>query len=110
MEGGKINKALYVDADGKRVYVCCGGCIATIKKDPAKYIKAIEDKGEKVAVLQTTCPVMGGAVNKDLYVDADGKRIYICCKGCEATVKKDPAKYIKVIEDKGEAVNDIPKK
>ncbi len=43
---------------------------------------------------QTTCPVMGGAVNPKLYVDADGYRIYVCCGGCISAVKADPAKYI----------------
>ena len=50
---------------------------------------------------QTKCPVMGGDVNKNLYVDADGKRIYVCCPGCISTVKKDPQKYIKELEAKG---------
>jgi YHS domain-containing protein len=43
--GGKINKAIYVDYQGKRVYFCCDACPAVFKKDPAKYIKALEDKG-----------------------------------------------------------------
>ena len=43
---------------------------------------------------QTTCPVMGGAVNTNMYVDADGYRIYVCCGGCIGAVKADPAKYI----------------
>lgn len=50
---------------------------------------------------QTTCPVMGGAVNKALYVDHAGKRIYVCCGGCIGTVKADPAKYIRKLEAEG---------
>lgn len=51
---------------------------------------------------QTLCPVMTkNQVNKNLYVDADGKRIYVCCKGCIGAVKKDPAKYIKQLEAEG---------
>ena len=34
-------------------------------------------------VPQTTCPVMQGSpVNKSLYVDTEGYRIYVCCGGC----------------------------
>jgi hypothetical protein len=47
--GGKINKAQYVDVDGKRIYVCCPGCIGKIKADPAKYIKKLEDAGVTLA-------------------------------------------------------------
>jgi YHS domain-containing protein len=50
---------------------------------------------------QTTCPVMGGAVDKNTFVDIDGKRIYVCCGGCIAKVKKDPAKYVKKLEAEG---------
>lgn len=53
MTNNVINKAQYVDVDGKRIYVCCGSCIPTIKKDPAKYVKQMEAEGitlEKVPV------------------------------------------------------------
>jgi len=43
--GGKINKAQYADVKGKRIYVCCPGCIGKIKADPDKYIKQMETKG-----------------------------------------------------------------
>jgi YHS domain-containing protein len=43
--GGPINKSQYVDYDGKRIYVCCGGCTGKIKKDPAKYVKQLESEG-----------------------------------------------------------------
>jgi len=50
---------------------------------------------------QETCPVMGGKIIKTQYVDHDGKRIYVCCKGCIAPIQKDPAKYIKALEADG---------
>ena len=101
---GKIDNNLYVDADGKRIYVCCAGCIEKVKADPQKYIKQLEDKGitlYKNPVFQTTCPVGEGKIDKNLYVDADGKRIYVCCAGCIEKVKADPQKYIKQLEDQG---------
>lgn len=50
---------------------------------------------------QTTCPVTGEKIHKDLYVDHDGKRIYVCCRGCEAKVEKNFEKYEKKLEDEG---------
>ncbi len=102
--GGAIDKNLYIDHDGKRVYICCKGCEAPLKKDPAKYIKALEAEGVTVAKLQTECPVMDGVIDKSLYVDHGGKRIYVCCQGCIAAVKKDPAKTIKSMEAAGVAL------
>ncbi len=37
---------------------------------------------------QTVCPVLGGNVNKQVYVDYKGNRIYFCCKGCDGSSSK----------------------
>jgi len=59
-------------------------------------------------VAQTTCPVMGGKINKKLYVDYKGKRIYVCCQGCINVIKADPEKYIIKLEKEGVKLQDIP--
>ena len=66
-------------------------------------------ESETVPGKQTTCPVMKGkAINPDLYVDADGRRIYVCCPGCLATVKADPGKYISEMEAAGIELEKAP--
>ncbi len=60
------------------------------------------------AVSQTTCPIMGGEVNKELFVDVEGKRIYVCCPYCIGEIEKDPVKYIKALEDAGQVLEDAP--
>ena len=107
--GGKINKSLFVDHEGQRIYVCCAGCLAPIKKDPAKYIKKMAEKGEAPAKLQTTCPVMGGKINKAQFVDHEGKRIYVCCPGCIGKIKADPAKYVEKLKKAGVTIDSTPK-
>jgi YHS domain-containing protein len=47
-----------------------------------------------VAGEQTTCPVMGGPINKDIFVEYQGKKVYFCCNGCPDIFKADPAKYL----------------
>jgi hypothetical protein len=47
--GGKINKKQFADVNGKRIYVCCPGCIKKIKADPAKYVKQLEGSGVTLA-------------------------------------------------------------
>jgi YHS domain-containing protein len=59
---------------------------------------------------QTVCPVQGGEINKNMYVDYKGKRIYVCCEACIADVKKDPEKYIKKLADMGQEVETISAK
>lgn len=60
------------------------------------------------AVPQSTCPIMGNEVNKELYVDVLGKRIYVCCPYCIGEIEKDPAKYIKDLEDSGQELELAP--
>jgi YHS domain-containing protein len=57
---------------------------------------------------QSTCPVMGGDIDKSLYVDYKGKRIYVCCEGCVAKLKKNPEKYLKKLEKMGQTPVDVP--
>ena len=95
--GGAINKALYADVQNQRIYVCCQGCVGAIKADPAKAFAGLQKNGEYAESLQKTCPVMGGPVNPKLSVDYEGRRLYACCAGCLAPLRKDPAKYAKRI-------------
>ncbi|HIJ72043.1 MAG TPA: efflux RND transporter periplasmic adaptor subunit [Planctomycetes bacterium] len=43
---------------------------------------------------QKTCPVMGGPINKDIFIDYKGKKVYFCCPGCESRFRENPEKYI----------------
>lgn len=46
--GGKISKTVYADYNGKRVYFCCAGCVATFNADPEKYVKKLTAAGVKL--------------------------------------------------------------
>ncbi|MEW6429293.1 MAG: hypothetical protein AB1568_14800 [Thermodesulfobacteriota bacterium] len=59
---------------------------------------------------QTVCPVMGGKIDRNLYVDVKGKRIYICCLACEDAIKVEPDKYIEKIQKRGETVEESPRR
>ncbi|MFA6104310.1 MAG: hypothetical protein WCV67_14980 [Victivallaceae bacterium] len=77
------------------------------KADPSK-TAASDTSVAKKGKAQTLCPVMGGEIDKNLYVDVKGKRIYVCCKGCVGMVKADPGKYIKILEDQGVEIEKAP--
>ena len=61
-------------------------------------------------VSQKTCPVMGNPIDKNIFVDYNGKRVYFCCAGCIATFNKDPEKYLKILAERGEAPEEIGNK
>lgn len=59
---------------------------------------------------QTLCPVMGGAVNTNVFTVYEGKKIYFCCGGCVAPFKKDPAKFISKMEKDGVVLEKVAPK
>ena len=57
---------------------------------------------------QTVCPVLGGNIDKNVYADYQGKRIYFCCLGCDTEFKKDPEKYLKKLKEEGVTLEPAP--
>ncbi len=49
-------------------------------------------------ILQKTCPVMGLPIDKNIYVDYEGRRVYFCCQMCVDTFNKDPQKYLAIVD------------
>ncbi len=35
-------KEIYTDYEGRRIYFCCEGCVATFNKDPQKFLSAMD--------------------------------------------------------------------
>lgn len=58
---------------------------------------------------QTKCPVMAGNIDKKVYADYKGKRVYFCCSGCLEEFRKDPDKVIKKMEAEGVTLEKAPK-
>jgi hypothetical protein len=47
---------------------------------------------------QKVCPVTGlplDSMGGPIPVDVVGRRVFICCEGCTASLKKDPEKFLK---------------
>jgi membrane fusion protein, copper/silver efflux system len=86
--GGIIDPNQFVDVDGKRIYICCAGCDPAIRADPATYVRKLEAEGITVARLQTHCPIMNLPIDRALYHDHAGWRIYVCCPGCLDEVRE----------------------
>lgn len=59
-------------------------------------------KGNAPLKSQTFCPVMGGPIDKKLYADYKGMRVYFCCEGCIYQFKRTPSMYIKTSKRYGE--------
>jgi len=81
----------------------CEGCSGCSKKSVEKAEQKVELKS------QTTCPVMGGAIQKETFVDYNGKRIYFCCTPCVEEFNKNPEKYLDKLEKEGVKLEEAPR-
>jgi hypothetical protein len=90
------------------------GCTASKKDDPSKggpdpKAQSAEDAevAEALAQLsaedrtaaeeQKVCPVTDerlGSMGKPFKVTVEGQDVFLCCKGCEETIKADPQTYL----------------
>jgi hypothetical protein len=69
----------------------------TAKRSKKSGLAKLSAADEQLAKQQKICPVtqadldsMGGPIP----VDVAGRRVFICCKGCEKPLKADPEKYL----------------
>ncbi|MDD5458592.1 MAG: YHS domain-containing protein [Phycisphaerae bacterium] len=77
--------------------ITLGGCKK--KEEPAAPVPTMEKMAGDTAkvvegVEQTMCPVMGGKINKNIFIEHNGKKVYFCCQGCVEEFKKNPEKYM----------------
>jgi YHS domain-containing protein len=98
---GRVGVLLYlgVAALVLGAYLGLAGCQKETPKTPVKTMTAKPSEatpGQPVAQLaeQTMCPVMGGAIDKTIFTEYKGKKVYFCCKGCVDTFNANPEKYV----------------
>ena len=57
---------------------------------------------------QTTCPMMGTPIDKKVFVDYKGKRVYFCCADCPEKFRADADAQMKKMTDAGVILEDAP--
>ncbi|TWU46772.1 hypothetical protein [Rubripirellula reticaptiva] len=113
---GSMGDPIAVDFDGQKVFVCCAGCVATVKADPTKYAAGRAQITVTTSTLadaaaiaaQKVCPVMDeplGGMGTPIKVMVGNKPIYLCCKGCIKKIQAEPAKYLAMVYPAGKTAS-----
>jgi YHS domain-containing protein len=79
---------------------------AGVAADPTAGL--MDKSGPLVGKQQTACPVQHGRINKELYADYQGQRVYFCCPECIPIFKKNPEAYLKRMEQEGVTPEKVP--
>jgi len=64
------------------------------KTKPAAPPPAEANAAAATEIEQIICPVMEGPVNKDIFTEYKGKKVYFCCAQCKGEFEKNPEKYL----------------
>jgi len=96
-----------VDADAvefvfnnRYVRVCCGGCAKKFNRLPAEWFPKLDAAviaARKPGYTLETCPVSGeklGSMGEPVDIVIANRLVRLCCKGCVAEARKDPAKVL----------------
>ncbi len=102
--GGKIDKNVYADYQGQRIYFCCPSCVESFFNEPEKYMNKLHENKVLLESIQEYCPVMTGHtipcfINKDIHTDYKGRRVYFCSDECRRSFLKAPDKYLEYLRD-----------
>jgi YHS domain-containing protein len=91
---GRAGVLAYLTVAGLVFGVSMGvaGCQKQTPTAPAK--TAATAPGAAQVAEQTTCPVMGGAIDKAIFVEYQGKKVYFCCTGCIEKFNAHPEQYV----------------
>jgi YHS domain-containing protein len=93
--GEAIMKDVFIDFQGQRIYFCCAGCEKQLLADPEKYFKIFAEQNILLESIQKVCPVSGKPINKNIYADYKGRRVYFDSEKSKEVFLKDPEIYLK---------------
>lgn len=103
-----LTAALSAGCAGSRGGSCRGGsCSVSSAAEslPPRRSEAMQSGVVDSAVrgkAQQNCPVTGeklGSMGPPIPVSVKGRTIQVCCEGCVSAVRKNPDKYLKIVDD-----------
>lgn len=96
------------------VRFCCAGCRGNFQKDPAKYLKLLDNAAaaqQRASYPLKTCPVSGqqlGSMGDPAEMVLAGRLVRLCCPPCAEEVRKNPSRVLSQINAARHAVSPEP--
>jgi len=101
---GGMGEGVDVIFNNRLVRLCCADCQKDLAKDPAKYLKQIDEaviKAQKDKYPLKKCVVTGeslGSMGDAVDYVAGNRLVRFCCSGCIDKLKANPTFYLQKIE------------
>ncbi len=79
------------------------------QNDSDKAIRVEDNAAEsKTLIRQTADALSGKPINRNIYADHEGERVYFCCADSKKVFLADPEVYLKVFQRLGVTLEDTP--
>ncbi|HVJ79856.1 MAG TPA: hypothetical protein VNC50_02205 [Planctomycetia bacterium] len=89
VSGKAAKKSEAVDADGMKVYFCCGNCPDAYKADKEKFTAKVNYQlAQTKQIEQKACPFTGGKVKEGTEVKIGDVSVGFCCNNCKGKAEK----------------------
>jgi YHS domain-containing protein len=101
--------------NGREIKFCCNGCVSKFEKNQSAYFDSLDTAIASTQLASyplQTCVVTGeklGKMGPAVDYIYQNRLVRFCCNGCISTFEKDPAKYLKMIDDPKTATKAEPK-
>ena len=105
---GSMGDQVEVTVEGRLVKLCCSGCKKKLVGAPDKYLAIVDAafaEQQRPYYMLETCVVSGEPLFEDgedvgLDVVVKHRLFRVCCKSCVKKLRKDPSKYLDVLNRK----------
>jgi YHS domain-containing protein len=103
LEDGKDIAVNYV-YNNRLVRLCCNGCVRQLKKDPAPYLKNLDEAviaAQRERYPSKVCPISGGplgSMGEPAEIVVGNRLVRLCCAGCIPAIKADPVKHLATLD------------
>lgn len=81
------------------ILIACAALVIAFAAAGCRKAEQASQGATETVIAQKTCPIMGGAIDKDFFVEHEGRKIYFCCAACVEAFKEDPEKYVKKVDE-----------
>ncbi|MCC8108630.1 MAG: hypothetical protein LIQ30_06200, partial [Planctomycetes bacterium] len=70
--------------------------------DGAAVFAARARNGDAAEPGSEACPIMGNRINRQLFLEKNGRRVFMCCKGCTKRLQNNWDKAVDTLRDQAE--------
>ncbi len=101
---GSMGEPYAHELEGRKVFLCCAGCVNRLEGDPENYLEKYDKlvvKHQKASYPLDTCVVSGQALDAmggPVDIVHGDRLVRLCCAGCENGFNRNPDRYLEKID------------